>query len=682
MSQPIPVLLYHRIGASHDLFTVESQSYAEHLSLIAASGRTPVTVTELAGALRGARALPPAPVCLTFDDGYEDTRATIEAAAELGVKSTLYVTTGTIAQPGAMRRADIEALATETEFVELGAHSVTHPHLDELRAAAAGREITESRDALAELIGSAVRSFAYPHGAHSAKIRQLVIDAGFESAAAVKNALSHDGDDPWAIARFTVTRETSASQIKALLRGEGAPVVWPGERMRTRGYRLARIARRRLQEAAAPAGTGEELPGAPSEAPLDGISSEVRAPVAVVQLDLDSPEPGKHLTARADHQPYNAVVVLARHNNVPVSWTVVSTPPDGFLSTAELFPEPPPATASAVPLSGASPMSVVITTCADSADTASCVGALLASDEPPAEIIVVDNRPNGSTVPALIDRLFSTAPVPVRYVTESRPGLARARNAGLAVASSEFVAFTDDDVTVDPHWLTALRTSFTFQPELSCVTGLILPLELETEAQLDFERFASLSKGLIGRRYSLADPPADMPLFPYAAGHFGSGANAAFRRSTLLSISGFDPLLGTGTRTQGGEDLDIFIRLLEAGHDVAYVPAALVWHRHPANPHGMQRRTLSYGIGFGAVTGKLLMSAQHRRRILRLAPRALLYWFRGNSRKNLGRRTGPEARRALQRETLGVAIGLVTYPFSRALSRRDQAPSGRADRPR
>jgi GT2 family glycosyltransferase/peptidoglycan/xylan/chitin deacetylase (PgdA/CDA1 family) len=683
MPQAIPVFLYHRVGANPDLFTVDPQTYASHLALIAASGRTPVTVTELASALRGERELPQAPVCLTFDDGYVDTRATIEAAAELGVKSTLYVTVGAIDTPGAVTRTDLQTLAANTEYVELGAHTVTHPRLDELRAAAAEQQITESRDALADLIGSAVRSFAYPHGAYSARVRQIVIDAGFDSAAAVKNALSHEGDDPWAIARFTVTRETPRSQIEALLRGEGAPLAWANDRLRTRGYRLVRTARRRLHDAGAPAPAADELEAPPIAVLFEGIPTDVHAPVAVAQLDLGSEEPRQRLRERQDGKPYNAVAVLVRDHGVPVAWTVVPTPASGVVSTAELPPEFRVArvTPPAIPVAAASSMSVVVTTCADSSTTANCVRALLASDAPPAEVIVVDNRPNGSPVRANLDELFCAAPVPVRYVPESRPGLAVARNAGLAVARSEFVAFTDDDVTVDPYWLTALRTSFALHPEFSCVTGLILPLELETEAQLDFERFASLSKGLISRRYSLSKPPPDMPLFPYAAGHFGSGANAAFRRSAMVAIGGFDPLLGTGTRTHGGEDLDIFIRLLASGQDVAYDPAAVVWHRHPTNDDGMSQRTLSYGIGFGAVTGKLLMSSDHRGRILRLAPQALSYWFRGSSRKNVGRGTGADARRTLGRETLGVAIGPVMYFASWLLSRPQRSrSSGVADR--
>jgi hypothetical protein len=73
-----------------------------------------------------------------------------------------------------------------------------------------------------------------------------VIAAGFRSAAAVKNAVSHPGDDPMAIARWTVTEGTPAARIAEVLEGTGVPLAWTHERPRTRAYRAVRRRRRRL----------------------------------------------------------------------------------------------------------------------------------------------------------------------------------------------------------------------------------------------------------------------------------------------------------------------------------------------------------------------------------------------------------------------------------------------------
>lgn len=134
----------------------------------------------------------------------------------------------------------------EVPSVEIGAHSVTHPHLDVLSPEPARREVVESRQDLEDEIGRPVTSFAYPHGSHSGRTRALLASAGVVDGHAVKNALSHSRDDDLAVARFTVHRRTGRDQVRRVIDGSGAPIAWRRERWRTRGYRLVRRATERL----------------------------------------------------------------------------------------------------------------------------------------------------------------------------------------------------------------------------------------------------------------------------------------------------------------------------------------------------------------------------------------------------------------------------------------------------
>jgi peptidoglycan/xylan/chitin deacetylase (PgdA/CDA1 family) len=134
----------------------------------------------------------------------------------------------------------------QTDGVEVGAHSVHHPYLDELTTPEIAEEVGASKRRLEELARMPMRSFAYPHGAYDARVRQAVIDAGYDSAVAVKNALSHLQDDPFAIARWTVTADTTAARIAQVLEGTAVARAWSNERMRTRAYRGVRRIRRRM----------------------------------------------------------------------------------------------------------------------------------------------------------------------------------------------------------------------------------------------------------------------------------------------------------------------------------------------------------------------------------------------------------------------------------------------------
>src|SRR5579862_1013835 len=212
----IPVLLFHSVAETPPVgqeqhYTVAPRRFGEHIAAIVDSGRTAMTVTELAEALTGRRELPARPVGVTFDDGFDDTLPAVERLLEAGISSTVYVTTGTIETPAGISAAALAALAATG--AELGAHSVSHPHLDELRLPEAAREIRESREQLAQRLGREVPSFAYPHGAYERRVREAVIACGFRSAAAVKNALSHRHDDPFAIARWTVVHDTPPQRV-------------------------------------------------------------------------------------------------------------------------------------------------------------------------------------------------------------------------------------------------------------------------------------------------------------------------------------------------------------------------------------------------------------------------------------------------------------------------------------
>lgn len=400
-------------------------------------------------------------------------------------------------------------------------------------------------------------------------------------------------------------------------------------------------------------------------------------PLAVRLVDLDPPPERLQLPQSPRGEPYRQLLAMLRERGRPLGWTVLPVGPGGEVSLAGLGSQPagsaddPPEEG----LDGEAPpdllITVVIATCARPERAIPCVEAIQASATGRFEVVVVENRPDGSTVEGELRARFGDDGE-VRYVEEHRPGLSAARNAGLGVARGALVAFTDDDVRVDPAWIPSIRSAFAASSKVTCVTGLILPLELETPAQLLDERFASYAKGYRRRTYSIEAPPEDQPLFPYAAGHFASGANMAFRTDALRSLGGFDPVLSTGTPSRGGEDLDVCVRILNAGGHLTYEPRAIAWHSHPDTYEQVRRQVFDYGAGLGAMLTKHLVTGPDRWQILRRVPKGIRYYVRPDSRKN-EIRGSDFPRELVRRERFGLLYGPLAYASSRLDSRRKHA---------
>jgi len=228
--------------------------------------------------------------------------------------------------------------------------------------------------------------------------------------------------------------------------------------------------------------------------------------------------------------------------------------------------------------------------------------SVLAVDYPDFETIVVDNA---SKTDATREYVLKLSHPRVKLIYEPRPGASRARNAGLLAASGDVVAFVDDDVVVDRYWLRALVNGFTRGPSVSCVSGIVPAAEIRTPAQAYFDRRVGWSDSTRARVYDWACPPPDVPLFPFAVRCYGTGASFAVERDVAVHLGGFDELLGPGTTTCGGEDLDLFFRILRSGRQLVHDPAAIAWHRHRADNEALLAQTRGYGLGLGAWLAKI-----------------------------------------------------------------------------
>jgi len=234
------------------------------------------------------------------------------------------------------------------------------------------------------------------------------------------------------------------------------------------------------------------------------------------------------------------------------------------------------------------------------------------------EILVVDNAPSNDKTREVAARWPE-----VRYLVEPRPGLNFARNLALREARGDILAFLDDDVVVDRHWAAGLASAWSQHQDAAAFTGQVLPLELETEAQVLFEFRAGFRRGFDRVRYG-AVLPGDR-LYPGGAGLFGTGANMAFRIDIVRQLGGFDEALDTGAPLPGGGDLDMFYRIIRSGHVLVYEPRFLVFHQHRREMKALRfQYRRSWGFGFMCYVSKCIQTDPERRVNLR---RLVVWWF-------------------------------------------------------
>jgi peptidoglycan/xylan/chitin deacetylase (PgdA/CDA1 family) len=250
----VPILMYHAVAhepspAARTL-SVEPRAFAAQMALLRERGRTPLTTAALGEAWRRGTALPPRPVLITFDDGYEGVhRHALPVLAAHGLTATVFVSTGWLrGRPGAGGAPDTmldweQVRELAAAGVEIGGHSHSHPQLDQLPDGPLVSEVERCREITAEETGTAPVSFAYPFGYSDRGVRRVVREAGFAQALAVANVSARRGQGPYALARLTVRRATGIEEFGRLIEGEGVGRAFAVDRALTKGYAVLRRAR-------------------------------------------------------------------------------------------------------------------------------------------------------------------------------------------------------------------------------------------------------------------------------------------------------------------------------------------------------------------------------------------------------------------------------------------------------
>lgn len=268
-------------------------------------------------------------------------------------------------------------------------------------------------------------------------------------------------------------------------------------------------------------------------------------------------------------------------------------------------------------------LSVIVCTHERPQELSRCLRGLAALDDP-VEVIVVDSASIEPCRP-IVDE-YAPSLERLRYLYVEEPGLSAARNAGVAAAGGEFVAFIDDDAVPAHDWARHILAAFA-APDIGCVGGACLPVFAAARPRWLSDRLLALAG--ITRFGERAREPRSSAEWPF-------GANMAFRRPALAHVGQFSTALGRrGSSLLSGEDSDVVARVLRCGWRVWLEPAAVVWH-HVASER-CDGRYYWRRLWWNGISRAVNPSAQASARLLAAIPVRLLLWALARDRVYLYR---------------------------------------------
>lgn len=229
-------------------------------------------------------------------------------------------------------------------------------------------------------------------------------------------------------------------------------------------------------------------------------------------------------------------------------------------------------------------ISVIVCAYNESAVVAECLDSMKACRYPALEVLICDDGSTDTT--REIARAY-----PFRLLELDHGGLSRARNAGIAAASGEIVAFIDADAYCHPDWLFHVAISLEDEGVMG-TGGPNLPVEGVGFA----ERAIAYAPGGATHVLTADDRAEHVP-----------GCNMAFRRDALLAVGGFDPAF-----TSAGDDVDVCWKVLDGGAQIGFAAAAQVRHHRRSTIRAYLRQQRNYGRSERMVAGR------HRHRFNRL----------------------------------------------------------------
>jgi len=216
------ILTYHSVGSNGDFLTVDPNGFRRQMEYLR-NDYSIVSLSEVVDFVKGRKQMPSRSVSITFDDGYRDFYLNVYPYfRRYKLPATVFVTTGYVGQDWPLGKHGLEMLTwneieeISNNGIEIGAHTVTHPNLQEENPSKAEYEIMESKREIEKHLKKSVRFLSYPFGRYTNRILEIAKNSGFEAVVGGRGTV-HEGSHLFVLNRVQIDRSISFLQFKARL---------------------------------------------------------------------------------------------------------------------------------------------------------------------------------------------------------------------------------------------------------------------------------------------------------------------------------------------------------------------------------------------------------------------------------------------------------------------------------
>ena len=219
----VPVLFYHKINVPSPKAKIKGLyvtpgSFLNQMRYLKWRGYSTISLDELLKGLNSEAELPPRPIVLTFDDGYEDNYTyAFPILKKFGFTATIFLVTRDIGRlpdwPDSEEKIQEPILSWEQikEMADYGisfqSHTHTHPSLHKLDRQKIKEEVVTSKKIIEKKLKNKVNFLCYPYGHFNFKVEQVLKEADYKGALTTKRGLVRDGDNPYSLSRIGIKRK-------------------------------------------------------------------------------------------------------------------------------------------------------------------------------------------------------------------------------------------------------------------------------------------------------------------------------------------------------------------------------------------------------------------------------------------------------------------------------------------